>query len=62
MVDPMWHLLKRGVKRPNKDNWTPLINEDIHLPNHPSKEVKRLKPAVLGVKATPVDRPEQPGK
>ncbi|GBL97374.1 hypothetical protein AVEN_170487-1 [Araneus ventricosus] len=36
---------------------TTFINEAIFLPYHPSNEGKRLKPAVLGVKAKPVDRP-----
>ncbi|GBN40224.1 hypothetical protein AVEN_37680-1 [Araneus ventricosus] len=52
-------LTETGCKKdPNKDNWTPitLINEAIYLPDHPSKEGKRLKPAVLGVEAKPVDR------
>ncbi|GBN03928.1 hypothetical protein AVEN_18829-1 [Araneus ventricosus] len=40
---------------------TSLINEAIFLPYHPSNEGKRLKPAVLGVKAKPVDCPEPPG-
>ncbi|GBN73491.1 hypothetical protein AVEN_245440-1 [Araneus ventricosus] len=40
---------------------TTLINEAIFLPYHPSNEGKRLKPAVLGVKAKPADRPEPPG-
>ncbi|GBN34963.1 Transposon Ty3-G Gag-Pol polyprotein [Araneus ventricosus] len=40
---------------------TTLINEAIFLPYHPSSEGKRLKSAVLGVKAKPADRPEPPG-
>ncbi|GBM10826.1 hypothetical protein AVEN_162035-1, partial [Araneus ventricosus] len=40
---------------------TSLINEAIFLPYHPSNEGKRLKPAVLGVKAKPVDRTDPPG-
>ncbi|GBM04233.1 hypothetical protein AVEN_41044-1 [Araneus ventricosus] len=40
---------------------TTLISKIIYRPDHPSKEGKRLKPDVLGVKAKPVDRPEPPG-
>ncbi|GBM61474.1 hypothetical protein AVEN_163870-1 [Araneus ventricosus] len=48
--------LKRVVKKtPTKIIGPPttLINEDIFLPDHTSKEGKRLKPAVRGVKAEP---------
>ncbi|GBN37259.1 hypothetical protein AVEN_253950-1 [Araneus ventricosus] len=40
---------------------TTIINEAILLHYHPSNEGKRLNPAVLGVKAKPVDYPEPPG-
>ncbi|GBN77728.1 hypothetical protein AVEN_204512-1 [Araneus ventricosus] len=40
---------------------TSLINEAIFLQYHPSNEGKRLKPAVLGVKAKTVDRTDPPG-
>ncbi|GBM91358.1 hypothetical protein AVEN_201334-1 [Araneus ventricosus] len=40
---------------------TTLINEAIFLPYHPSNEGKRLKLAVLGVKAKPADHLEPNG-
>ncbi|GBM62661.1 hypothetical protein AVEN_257262-1 [Araneus ventricosus] len=55
--------LKRAVKEtPTRiiGHPTTLINEAIFLPDHPSKEGKRFKSAVLDVKATPVDGPEPP--
>ncbi|GBM25639.1 hypothetical protein AVEN_82755-1 [Araneus ventricosus] len=61
MVESRWPSFKRAVKKtPTRIIGPPTTvnNEVVYLPDHPSKEGKRLQPAGLGVKAKPVESPE----